>query len=106
MMDHKNRVIETISKNIIFIKGNKIYSPILNKCGVYGVALRWLQSVGYEINWQKIALKKIHKYHAMMVCNSIIGFQKITQINEDIELLEDNNLICQISEKWQESINP
>ncbi len=105
MLDQKKRVIETINKNIIFIKGNNIYSPKLNKCGVYGVALRWLQSVGFEIIWKKIKLKNINKYHAMMVGNSIIGFNKITQINKDLEFLENHKVMDQISDKWRDTIN-
>ena len=104
MLDKKKRIIETTNKNIIFIKGDEIYSPKLNKSGVYGVALRWLETIGYEIKWKNIKLKNINNYQAMMVCNSIIGFKKITQINNNIHFNKDHKLMASIKEKWRDSI--
>jgi 4-amino-4-deoxychorismate lyase len=105
MLDQKKNVVETINKNIILIRHNNIYSPKLNKCGVYGVAIRWLESEGFKVIWKNIKAKNIHKYHAMMVCNSIIGFNKITQINENIMFMDSHDLINQIMEKWQQAVS-
>ena len=105
MLDGKKRVIETISKNIILIKGRKLYSPKLNKCGVYGVALRWLESKGYEIKWKKIEIKTLHKYDGFLVCNSIRGFNAIAAITNKFQFQVDLPLIDEIQKQWRLTIN-
>ena len=105
MLDGKNRVIETISKNIILIKDGKLYSPKLNNCGVYGVALRWLESKGYEIKWKKIEIKTLHKYDGFLVCNSVRGFNAIAAITDKFRFQVDLPVIDEIQKQWRLTIN-
>ncbi len=105
MLDRKNRVIETISKNIILIKDGKLYSPKLNNCGVYGVALRWLESKGYEIKWKKIEIKTLHKYDGFLVCNSVRGFNAIAAITDKFRFQVDLPVIDEIQKQWCLTIN-
>ncbi len=105
MLDVKNRIIETISKNIVLIKGNSLYSPKLNKCGVYGVALRWLESQGFEIKWKKIEFKTVGQYDGFLVCNSIRGFNAITKVADKFQFKVDLPLIDEIQNKWLLTIN-
>lgn len=103
MCDKSGRVIETISQNIILFKHNKIFSPKLNKSGVHGVALRWLQEKGHEINWKKIEFNELAQYHGMMICNSIQGFSTINNIDNSIYF--DNKTITAqlIQTQWNEN---
>lgn len=100
MCDTSGNVIETINKNIILFKGNKIYSPKLKKSGVHGVALRWLYSKGHEINWKKIEFKDMAQYHGMMVCNSIQGFNPITHIDNKKYYKKQSPLSNIIQQQW------
>lgn len=102
MLDHKQHVIETISKNIVLIKGSKLYTPKLNKCGVYGVALRWLQAQGYELKWKKIEFNSMQKYDGMMVCNSVQGFTSITHIDKKITYKKKIKVTDKIKKQWKE----
>jgi 4-amino-4-deoxychorismate lyase len=105
MLDAKKRVIETVCRNIVLIKGNKLYSPKLNNCGVYGVALRWLESQGYELKWKKIEFKTLHKYDGFFVCNSIRGFNAITSIKDKFQFRVDLPVIEEIQKQWRITIN-
>jgi len=105
MLDSKQRVIETISKNIVMIKKDKLYTPKLNKCGVYGVALRWLQKQGYELKWKKIEFKSLQKYDGMMVCNSVQGFVSIANIDNKIEFKQVSPVANEIQENWKKYTN-
>jgi 4-amino-4-deoxychorismate lyase len=101
MLDHKDNMIETTKKNIVMIKNNMLYTPKLNKCGVYGVALRWLQQQGFNLKWKKIEFKSLQKYDGMLVCNSIQGFTFITNINNKIKYKQQPSIIKDINEQWK-----
>jgi len=102
MCNENGRIIETISKNIVLFKQDKIYSPKLSKSGVFGVALRWLQVQGHEINWKKIEFKDLPKYHGMMTCNSIQGFKAIKNIDNKIHFNKDLKIIKLIQSQWND----
>lgn len=74
--DNDDNVIETINKNIILVKGDQIFSPDLTQCGVYGVALRWLESIR-SVGWKKIQISQLSQFDSLLVCNSIRGFHAI-----------------------------
>lgn len=105
MLNDKQHVIETISKNILLIKDQKIYTPKLNKCGVYGVALSWLQKQGYKLIRKKIEFKSMQKYDGLMVCNSIVGFTSISKIDNKIEYKKQLSIAKDIQNQWKELRN-
>jgi len=105
MLDKNNIVIETISKNIIAIKDGQLYTPKLNKCGVYGVALRWLQAQGFKLNWKKIEFKSLAQYHGFMVCNSIQGFNEIKSIDDRFQFKCNHAIVEKIKLRWQRQVN-
>lgn len=104
MLDDDGNVIETTNKNIVFIKNEKLYTPKLKKCGVYGVALRWLEKQGYNIMWKEIEFNSIEKYHVMMVCNSIHGFNVITSIEDKFKFNQFSQLVEEIQGKWNNTL--
>lgn len=103
MCNDSGCIIETISKNIILFKQDKIYSPELCESGVHGVALRWLQSKGHEINWKKIEFSDLAQYHGMMVCNSIQGFSSINNIDNEIYFDKRLKIADMIKTQWCET---
>lgn len=105
MLDGKQRVIETISKNVVLIKNDKLYTPKLNKCGVYGVALRWLEQQGFELKWKKIEFAGLQKYDGLMVCNSIQGFTSITNVGKKIDYKKPMKITKMIQKKWKEYVS-
>jgi len=104
MLDSKNNMIETINKNIILIKNNRLYTPKLNNCGVYGVALRWLQAQGYELKWKKIEFKRLSQYDGFLVCNSVVGFHAMTKV-ADVVFNKYSLMAEEIQTKWQKFFN-
>ena len=102
MCDDAGNIIETISKNIILFRNHKIYSPSLIESGVHGVALRWLESQGHEINWKKIEFNELAQYHGMMTCNSIQGFSPIYSIDEKKYFDKQTKLSGLIQTQWDE----
>ena len=108
MCDDKDCIIETISKNIVFIKNEQLYTPNLNESGVYGVALRWLnsscQKLDRQLNWKKIEIKDLSQYHGMLVCNSIQGFTSISNIGDNLQFEQTLPIMQKIKEHWNETI--
>ena len=104
MLDENNNIIETISKNVILIKDDQLYTPQLNECGVYGVGLRWLQQQGYSLNWKEIDFKTLSGYKGLIVCNSICGFNEITQIDQSIQFKPNLSVVKEINFKWNRYI--
>ncbi|VAW37732.1 Aminodeoxychorismate lyase [hydrothermal vent metagenome] len=106
MCDKDGYVIETINKNIVFIKNEQLYTPQLDGSGVYGVALRWLQLQAnkseYKLNWKKIEITSLSQYHGMMVCNSIVGFKSIINIDNNIHFKSTSAIAEKIKLHWQE----
>ncbi len=103
--DKKNNIIETISKNIVFIKNKQLYTPKLNNCGVYGVALRWLQSQGYHLQFQKIKKKQLASFDAMLVCNAVSGFMEVKNIANKFHFATNSPIIADIKTKWGQTLN-
>jgi 4-amino-4-deoxychorismate lyase len=97
-------VIETISKNIVLIKGQQLYTPKLDDSGVYGVALRWLESQGFKLKWKKIELSTLAEYHGMMICNSIQGFTIINNIEELTQFKYTPAIANEIIERWDSTV--
>jgi len=104
MLDIDDNIIETISKNIILVKNNILYTPKLDSNGVYGVALRWLQGQGYKLNWKKIEFKSLTQYHGLIVCNSVQGFVNIKNIDGIFQFKQNLSLIKEIKLKWNRKI--
>jgi 4-amino-4-deoxychorismate lyase len=104
MLNNKACVIETISKNIVLVRDGKLYSPKLNKCGVYGVALRWLEQ-RFAILRKKIPLKTLDDYQGFLVCNSISGFNAITNIDNKFQFEANLPIITEIKQKWEMHFN-
>jgi len=105
LMVTKNKyVIETISKNIVLIKNDKLFTPKLNNSGVYGVALRWLQQ-SYALHFKKIKLKDLGNYQGFMVCNSLSGFNAITNIENQFHFEANLSIITEIQSLWEKQLD-
>ncbi|HFC30699.1 MAG TPA: hypothetical protein ENJ44_06635, partial [Oceanospirillales bacterium] len=100
MLVADNNVIETINKNIVLVKNNKLFTPKLNKCGVYGVALRWLAAQGFTLNWRKIKRKQLSQFDGMLLCNSITGFKQIKNIKKQFHFKQNIPIIADIKTQW------
>jgi len=105
MLDRKNNIIETISKNIVLIKNNQLFTPELNKCGVYGVALRWLEANNFHLTWKNINQKDLSTFDGLLLCNSITGFREVRNIKKQFHFEQNIPIIADIKKKWFESIN-
>lgn len=109
MCDENNCIVETISKNVVLIRSNQLYTPLLDNCGVHGVALRWLQSqlddLDCQLNWKKIEINKLPQYDGMMICNSIQGFSSVTNVDNKIQFKQNSSVAKKIQSLWQKTID-
>lgn len=104
MCDTAGNVIETTCKNVVFVKGGQLFTPCLKNSGVYGVALRWLEAQGYELNWQNIPLQSVKDYDSMMVCNAIRGFAEIKSIATVAKFDKVFEDFEKIKQMWDETV--
>lgn len=104
IVDYLDRIIETTHKNIVFIKGDRLFTPKLNNCGVYGVGLKWLEG-HFKVKAKHIKLKNLNKYDVLLVGNSIRGFKTVqnvhdSHLNQSISFATSHPIQDKITHLW------
>lgn len=106
VLDRKNRIIETINRNVVLIKDDKLFTPKLKYCGVYGVGLKWLESK-FDVKNKNIKFNQVKTFDAMLCGNSIRGFVMVesiqsTLVNQSISFATSHPIHDKISHLWDE----
>ncbi len=109
VLNPKSHVIETTYQNVVFNKGDRLYTPKLNQCGVKGVALKWLKSK-YKVKRKVINVNDISSYDGLMLCNSIRGFRRVSLVSGNplkdvISFGKSSPIQDKISKQWEAQFN-
>ena len=75
----KNKILETGTSNLVFVKNGKIFSPKKN-C-YFGNTLKFI-SKKIKINFKDILIKSIHDYEEIILIGSGKGVTSVSNINE------------------------
>ena len=81
VLDYNNNVIETSAANIFAIKNQKIFSPMLDECGIKGVFLQSLCDK-LAIEFKRVSLNDLNQADAVFICNSLMKIVPVNRIGE------------------------
>ena len=73
-------VIEAVSQNLVFYKGDKLFTPKTNRCGVAGVGLAWLKS-HFDVKEINIQTEDLNGFDGMSLINSVRGVTAVASID-------------------------
>ena len=74
-----NKILETGTSNLVFVKNGKIFSPKKN-CYI-GNTIKFI-SKKIKINFKDISIKKIHDYDEIILIGSGKGVTSVSKIHE------------------------
>jgi len=81
LLNCNGEVIETTVANLLLLKDGKLYSPHLDKSGIFGVYLAHLQKK-LAITFKTISLEECYSADSLFCCNSLMGIVPITRLDE------------------------
>ena len=77
MQDRRGYVIEGTMSNVFIVEGNRLSTPLLDRCGVAGVMREHIISNagdnGFSVHETKISLDDLYEARNVFLCNSLIG---------------------------------
>lgn len=86
LLDNDGRVIECVSSNIFFVRGNTLVTPAIDHCGVEGVLRRHIIAIARRLKLslcvRDIMLKEAVEFNEMFVTNSLIGIWPVKELME------------------------
>ena len=74
-----NKVLETGTSNLVFIKNGKVFSP--NKNCYFGNTIKFI-SKKIKINFKDILINKLHEFEEILLIGSGKGVTSISKIDE------------------------
>ena len=78
MCNVNGNVIEGTMSNVYLVRDNKLYTPIIEQCGVAGVMRRWVLDNAPKLNIEvvetTISVEDINQADEVILSNSLIGF--------------------------------
>lgn len=81
VLDYRNNVIETSAANVFAIKGGRLFSPLLNECGIKGVYLQSL-CAKLPIEFENLTIEQLKQMDAVFICNSLMGVIPVKAIDD------------------------
>jgi 4-amino-4-deoxychorismate lyase len=82
MCDYHGRLIESVSANLFLLKGRRLLTPTLEKCGVAGVMRsylveRILPKFNLIVEESSLTLEDLQQSDGLWVCNSVRGLGEV-----------------------------
>lgn len=78
MLNQAGDVVEACMSNIFVIEQDVLITPMLDDCGVDGVARRWLfensQQAGLSCKQGVVDIRRIQSADGLLLCNTLNGF--------------------------------
>ncbi len=92
MLDTEEFVVEGTRTNLFFRKANTLYTPLLDRCGVEGIAKAWIleqaANAGIETCEKRIRLEELFQAEEIFVTNSIYGVMPVVQFHTDAATID------------------
>ncbi|WP_282130609.1 aminodeoxychorismate lyase [Pseudoalteromonas aliena] len=83
VLDHNNNVIEASAANIFAIKNHKVFSPLVDECGIKGVYLQSLCDK-LPVEFKRVQVEDLTQADAVFVCNSLMGAVPVKSIEQQV----------------------
>ena len=92
MCDTAGNCISGTQSNLLWLKGNQVFTPDLLQSGVSGttlpVILKLAESLGYEVQVGHFALSMVGEADEVFFCNALRGVMPATEWQNDGEILQ------------------
>ncbi|WP_158527309.1 aminodeoxychorismate lyase [Pelagibaculum spongiae] len=83
MLDQQGYLVEGLSSNLFWRKGQKWFTPELTSCGVHGVAREWLiNQLDQQLNLICALPEQLFSADEVIVCNAAQGIRKLESLND------------------------
>ncbi len=84
MLDYEGFLVEGIMSNVFLVQGEKVRTPLLDRCGVSGVQRRLVleaaQNLGLTVEEARIQPHQVFSADEIFLTNSIIGVWPVSQL--------------------------
>lgn len=89
LQDHEGAVIETLQHNIFIVQGDELHTPVLDCCGVRGVARteiidRAAPALNLPVVERRLDLQDLQQADEILICNSVRGIWPVVSLGETL----------------------
>lgn len=79
LLSQSGIMVESLFRNLLFIKQGRLFTPTTDLCGVAGVAIDWLRSHQKvkPVSWR---LNDLEAVDELLLCNSVRGFSRVEEV--------------------------
>ncbi len=107
MLDTEGFVVEGTRTNLFFVKADILYTPLLDRCGVEGIAKGWIleqaKKAGIKTREERIRLETLAQADEIFMTNSIYGVMPVVkfQANASIKDYPIGVLTLSFQKAWE-----
>ena len=83
LLDEQGRIIEALHHNLFYVRNDRLYTPVLARCGVEGIAKAWLkanQKSGLSFEETETSVSALKQASEVFICNSVRGIWPVSQL--------------------------
>ncbi|SEP71341.1 4-amino-4-deoxychorismate lyase [Ectothiorhodospira magna] len=77
MLDGDNHVVEGTMTNLFLLQGGRLFTPLLDRCGIAGITRRRIMALaqrrGMACIQSRITLDDLYRADGLFLCNTLIG---------------------------------
>ncbi|MCP3851416.1 MAG: aminodeoxychorismate lyase [Gammaproteobacteria bacterium] len=106
------QLIEGTSSNLFFVIGEKLFTPIIDRCGVQGTMkqaiINWSENNRISLEEGHYSLEQLEKASEVFFTNSIWGVLPVVSIKANNKLYwqgHSNKMSCQLASVFNKPIN-
>ena len=88
MLDSDGNVVEGTMSNLFLIRGNILYTPVIDQCGVEGIIRNIIiflaKENGVTVVEKKITKEEVYQADEIFMTNSVIGIWPVKQLEKQV----------------------
>ncbi len=85
MMDQTGRVVEGTMTNLFFAKDGRVYTPMINRCGVKGIirgeVIKMAKELAIDVTEREFDLTQLADADEVFLTNSVIGIWPVAKLD-------------------------
>jgi len=86
LLDTEDQVVEGVMSNLFLVEGERLRTPLLDRCGVAGVmrgvVMRLASEAGLRVEEARITLADVDQAEELFLTNSVIGLWPVHQLED------------------------
>ena len=102
MLDIDGNIVEGTMSNLFWVEKNRLYTPLLDRCGVHGImrqrVIETAAELGLKCSEERADLERMQQADELFITNSIIGIWPATLSTEPARGKLTESLMRQLAE--------